>query len=144
MTSFGASDAESVLGQQNSMSLWPGRFLCWLSPVLPSQALLCKLLRWLFVLCFFLLRQALRHCLQPCLFSDWKIGTSNLISLMIASIIFKPISALLYCVVFWLSREGGDNFVSLIISVVMIGAAGFTGPALVRALVPAVAQAGGR
>src|SRR5699024_11685977 len=41
-----------------------------------------------------------------------KSGLSNLISLMIASMIFKPISALLYCVGFWLGREGGANFVS--------------------------------
>ena len=72
-----------------------------------------------------------------------KSGLHHLISLMVASIIFKPVSALLYCVVFWMSAKGGEDFVSLIITAVMVGAAGFSGPALVRALVPAVAQAGG-
>lgn len=77
-----------------------------------------------------------------------KSGLQHLVSLMIASIIFKPVSALLYCVVFWFSSSGGggqgaDGIVAAFITAIMIGAAGFSGPALVRAIVPAVAQAGG-
>ena len=72
-----------------------------------------------------------------------KNGLHHLISLMIASVVFKPVSALLYCVAFWMSAHGGDDLVSTIMIAVMLGAAGFTGPALVRALVPVVAQAGG-
>lgn len=72
-----------------------------------------------------------------------KNGLHHLISLMIASVIFKPVSALLYCVAFWMSAHGGDDLVTTLMIAVMLGAAGFTGPALVRALVPAVAQAGG-
>lgn len=73
-----------------------------------------------------------------------RAGLNHLISLMIAAIVFKPISALLYCVVFWIaSQPGDDRLVTTIINVILVGAAGFCGPALVRALVPAVAQAGG-
>lgn len=78
-------------------------------------------------------------------FSDiGRQGLNHLVAYLIAAIAFKPVSALLYCVVLWnASQAGGTNGVGVIISVLMVGIAGFSAPALVRALVPAVSQAGG-
>lgn len=144
MTSFGASDAESVLGAAELNESMAGPILMLAFAGVAFAGSVMQIVALAIRTLLLPIAAGLAPLFAALSFSQiGKSGLSNLISLMIASIIFKPISALLYCVVFWLSREGGDNFVSLIISVVMIGAAGFTGPALVRALVPAVAQAGG-
>lgn len=72
-----------------------------------------------------------------------KQGLNHLVSLIIASIAFKPISALLYSVTFWYVKDGGDGVMDAFVTAIMIGAAGFTAPALVRAIAPVVSQAGG-
>lgn len=78
-------------------------------------------------------------------FSDTgRQGLNHLVAFLIAAIAFKPVSALLYAVVLWnVTGQGDIGVVGGIINALMIGIAGFAGPALVRALVPAVAQAGG-
>ncbi|MGP5602816.1 hypothetical protein, partial [Corynebacterium casei] len=144
MASFGASSAETVLGSAELNETMAGPILmlafagvAFAGSVMQIVALAVRTL-------LLPIAAGMTPLFAALSFSQTgKNALSNLVSLMIASIIFKPVSALLYCVVFWLSGQGGDSLVSLIISVVMIGAAGFTAPALVRALVPAVAQAGG-
>lgn len=144
MASFGASSAETVLGSAELNETMAGPILmlafagvAFAGSVMQIVALAVRTL-------LLPIAAGMTPLFAALSFSQTgKNALSNLVSLMIASIIFKPVSALLYCVVFWLSGRGGDSLVSLIISVVMIGAAGFTAPALVRALVPAVAQAGG-
>lgn len=72
-----------------------------------------------------------------------KQGLNHLVSFLIAAIAFKPVSALLYAVVLWNVGQGGDIGVAGgVVNALMIGLAGFAAPALVRAIVPAVAQAG--
>lgn len=78
-------------------------------------------------------------------FSDTgRQGLNHLVAFLIAAIVFKPVSALLYAVVLW-NVSGTDDIgaTGVIINALMIGIAGFSAPALVRALVPAVSQAGG-
>lgn len=71
-------------------------------------------------------------------------GLNHLVAYIIAAIAFKPVSALLYSVVLWNVSNGGDGSTTTgLINALMIGIAGFTAPALVRAIVPAVSQAGG-
>lgn len=72
-----------------------------------------------------------------------KNGMNHLLSLIIASIAYKPIAALLYAVTFWLTGAEPEGAVDGFIKAFMIAAAGFMAPALVFALVPAVSQAGG-
>ncbi|MBZ8176216.1 hypothetical protein GSS88_00125 [Corynebacterium sp. 3HC-13] len=74
-----------------------------------------------------------------------KQGLQHLVSYGIAIVCFKPISALLYCVVFWNATggKGDDSTLTGLVNATMVGLAGFSAPALVRAIVPAVAQAGG-
>ena len=75
-----------------------------------------------------------------------KQGLDHLLSWMIAAILFKPISALLYVVMFWLVGalgHTGDSITSTIMIVLLVGVAGMCGPALVRTVTPVVAQAGG-
>ncbi|WP_155895085.1 hypothetical protein [Corynebacterium vitaeruminis] len=73
-----------------------------------------------------------------------KQGLNHLVSFLIAALAFKPVSALLYAVVLWNVGQGGDIGVSGgVVNALMIGLAGFAAPALVRAIVPVVAQAGG-
>lgn len=75
-----------------------------------------------------------------------KQGLDHLVSWMIAAILFKPISALLYVVMFWLVGalgNTGDSITSTIMIVLLVGVAGMCGPALVRTVTPMVAQAGG-
>lgn len=71
-------------------------------------------------------------------------GLNHLVSFLIAIIAFKPVSALLYAVVLW-NVSGTEDIggTEVIINALMIGIAGFSAPALVRAVVPAVSQAGG-
>uniref|UniRef100_UPI0037351013 hypothetical protein n=1 Tax=Corynebacterium sp. TaxID=1720 RepID=UPI0037351013 len=78
-------------------------------------------------------------------FSDTgRQGLNHLVAFLIAAIAFKPVSALLYAVVLWnVSGTGDIGATGVIINALMIGIAGFSAPALVRALVPAVSQAGG-
>ncbi len=78
-------------------------------------------------------------------FSDTgRQGLNHLVAYLLAGIAFKPVSALLYSVVLWNVQDGqGQGLTSAIITSVMIGLAGFTAPALVRAIVPLAAQAGG-
>lgn len=78
-------------------------------------------------------------------FSDTgRQGLNHLVAFLIAAIAFKPVSALLYAVVLWnVSGTGDIGATGAIINALMIGIAGFSAPALVRALVPAVSQAGG-
>ncbi|MHA2788313.1 hypothetical protein ACXZ66_04060 [Corynebacterium sp. S7] len=78
-------------------------------------------------------------------FSDTgRQGLNHLVSFMIAAIAFKPVSALLYAVVLW-NVSGTDDIgmAGGVINALMLGIAGFAAPALVRAIVPAVSQAGG-
>lgn len=71
-------------------------------------------------------------------------GLNHLVAFLISIIAFKPVSALLYAVVLWnVSGTEEINGTQMIINALMIGIAGFSAPALVRAVVPAVAQAGG-
>lgn len=71
-------------------------------------------------------------------------GLNHLVAYLLAGIAFKPISALLYSVVLWNVQDGqGQGLTSAIITSVMIGLAGFTAPALIRAIVPLASQAGG-
>lgn len=71
-------------------------------------------------------------------------GLNHLVAYIIAAIAFKPVSALLYAVVLWnVSNSGDGSTTTGLINALMIGIAGFTAPALVRAIVPAVSQAGG-
>lgn len=73
-----------------------------------------------------------------------KQGLDHLIAYGIAIILFKPVAALLYCVVLWNAAQGdGEDLMTAGINALMIALAGFTAPALMKALVPAVAQAGG-
>ncbi len=78
-------------------------------------------------------------------FSDTgRQGLNHLVAFLIAAIAFKPVSALLYAVVLWnVSGTGDIGTVAGLINALMLGIAGFSAPALVRALVPAVSQAGG-
>lgn len=71
-------------------------------------------------------------------------GLNHLVAFLISIIAFKPVSALLYAVVLWnVSGTEEIDGTQIIINALMIGIAGFSAPALVRAVVPAVAQAGG-
>ncbi|MCQ4626190.1 hypothetical protein KBX18_11650, partial [Corynebacterium sp. CCUG 69979] len=71
-------------------------------------------------------------------------GLNHLVAFLISIIAFKPVSALLYSVVLWnVSGTEDISGTQVIINALMIGIAGFSAPALVRAVVPAVAQAGG-
>ena len=71
-------------------------------------------------------------------------GLNHLVAFLISIIAFKPVSALLYAVVLWnVSGTEEIDGTQMIINALMIGIAGFSAPALVRAVVPAVAQAGG-
>ncbi|MDN6130460.1 hypothetical protein ACTXJY_10490 [Corynebacterium casei] len=144
MTSFGASSAESVLGAAELNETMAGPIMMLAFAGVAFAGSIMQIVALAIRTLLLPIAAGMTPLFAALSFSQTgKTGLAHLISLMIASIIFKPVSALLYCVVFWLSGQGGDDFVSLIISVVMIGAAGFTGPALVRAIVPAVAQAGG-
>ncbi len=72
-----------------------------------------------------------------------KAGLQHITAWMIAAVIFKPVSALLYCVMFWWATNADDSLISTLVTTVMVGAAGLIAPALVRSIVPALAQAGG-
>lgn len=78
-------------------------------------------------------------------FSDTgRQGLNHLVAWLIAAIVFKPVSALLYAVVLWNVTRGGDiGLAGGVVNALMLGIAGFSAPLLVRALVPAVSQAGG-
>ncbi|GAB2499066.1 hypothetical protein CATRI_13535 (plasmid) [Corynebacterium atrinae] len=72
-------------------------------------------------------------------------GLNHLVAYLLAGIAFKPVSALLYSVVLWnvSDNQSGQDVSAAVINALMIGLAGFTAPALVRAIVPLAAQAGG-
>lgn len=71
-------------------------------------------------------------------------GLNHLGAWIIAAILFKPLSALLYVVALWnVGLTETDGISEGILNALIIGIAGFSGPALVRSFVPAVALAGG-
>ncbi|AIT62131.1 hypothetical protein CDOO_00735 [Corynebacterium doosanense CAU 212 = DSM 45436] len=72
-------------------------------------------------------------------------GLNHLVAYLLTGIAFKPVSALLYSVVLWnvSDNQSGQDVSAAVINALMIGLAGFTAPALVRAIVPLAAQAGG-
>lgn len=71
-------------------------------------------------------------------------GLNHLVTYLIAAIVFKPVSALLYAVVLWnVSGDGDIGATGGLMNALMIAIAGFSAPVMVRALVPAVSQAGG-
>ncbi|MFL0448025.1 hypothetical protein [Corynebacterium xerosis] len=67
------------------------------------------------------------------------------VAFMIAAIAYKPIAALLYAVVLWnVTRPSGeDDLMAAVINVLMIALVGFCAPALVKAVAPLTAGAGG-
>lgn len=144
MESFGASSAESVLGAAQLNESMGGPILMLAFAGVAFAGSIMQIIALAVRTLLLPIAAGLTPLFAALSFSQTaRSGLSHLVSLMIASVIFKPVSALLYCVVFWMSGTNDDSLVGLLISVSMIGAAGFTGPALVRALVPAVSQAGG-
>ena len=66
---------------------------------------------------------------------------STMTSFVVAALLFKPIASLLYAVVFWLASGKEDaSILEAIASMVLIGAAGFCMPALMRLLAPDVSS----
>ena len=70
---------------------------------------------------------------------------NSLVAYMIAAIAYKPVAAMLYAVVMWnaTSPSSGDDLLTAAVNALMIALAGFCAPALVRAIAPLTAQAGG-
>lgn len=70
---------------------------------------------------------------------------NSLVGYMIAAIAYKPVAALLYAVVMWnaTAQTSGDDLLTAAVNALMIALAGFCAPALVRAIAPLTAQAGG-
>lgn len=58
---------------------------------------------------------------------------------IVAALLFKPLATLMYVVVFWLASKKDASFLEAIASMILLGAAGFTLPALMRVVAPAVA-----
>lgn len=67
------------------------------------------------------------------------------VAFMIAAIAYKPIAALLYAVALWnVTRPAADDdLMAAVINVLMIALVGFCAPALVKAVAPLTAGAGG-
>lgn len=75
-----------------------------------------------------------------------KSGLQTMVNFLIAAIIFKPVSALLYCVVLWTAsaqNSTDSDLITTFVQVTMMAAAGFVAPALVFKIVPMAAAAGG-
>ena len=144
MKQFGASDAETVLGASELNEEMGGPVLmlalagvgvagsCMQIVALATRALI------------FPIALGITPALAALSYTNTgRQGLNHITSLLIACVLFKPISALMYCVAFWQSATGGEDFISVVMTVLMLAAAGFSGPTLVRSIAPFVAQAGG-
>lgn len=144
MKQFGASDAETVLGASELNEEMGGPVLmlalagvgvagsCMQIVALATRALI------------FPIALGITPALAAFSYTNTgRQGLNHITALLIACVLFKPISALMYCVAFWQSATGGEDFISVVMTVLMLAAAGFSGPTLVRSIAPFVAQAGG-
>jgi len=69
-----------------------------------------------------------------------KQSFQSMTGFIVAALLFKPIASLMYVTVFWLaSGKENPSVLEAIASMILIGAAGFCLPALVRIVAPAVA-----
>lgn len=145
MSTFGATDPEQMSGlialEENTAGpvvMLALGLICLAGSVMQLIALVTRIL-------VFPLVVGLMPLFASFSFSQrGKQGLDHLVAYGIAIILFKPVAALLYCVVMWNANQSdGGDLMTAGINALMIALAGFTAPALMKALVPAVAQAGG-
>lgn len=70
-----------------------------------------------------------------------KQAFKQMIGFLVAALLFKPLATLMYVVVFWLASQEGASFLEAIASMILLGAAGFTLPALMKIVAPVAAAA---
>nr|WP_306430282.1 hypothetical protein [Corynebacterium phoceense] len=144
MTQFGASDAETVLGASTLTEEMGGPILMLALGGVGVAGSCMQIVALATRTLVFPIALGITPALAAFSYTNiGRQGLNHIISLLIACILFKPVSALLYCVAFWYSATGGGDFLSAVMTVIMLAAAGFSGPALVRSIAPFVAQAGG-
>lgn len=80
-----------------------------------------------------------------------KNGLNHLYAYLVSAVVFKPIAALLYVVVFWWNDalfksdapEDEAGWLAKLLVIVMVGVVGFSAPALVKIISPAAAPSAG-
>lgn len=144
MKQFGASDAESVLGASELNEEMGGPILMLALAGVGVAGSIMQIVSLATRTLLFPIALGMTPALAAFSYTNiGRQGLNHVVSLLIACVLFKPISALLYCVTFWQSASGGEDMMSAVMTVLMVAAAGFSGPALVRTVAPFVSQAGG-
>lgn len=144
MKQFGASDSESVLGASELNEEMGGPILMLALAGVGVAGSIMQIVSLAVRTLLFPIALGITPALAAFSYTNTgRQGLNHVVSMMIACILFKPISALLYCVTFWQSASGGEDMMSAVMTVLMLAAAGFSGPALVRTIAPFVSQAGG-
>lgn len=144
MKQFGASDAESVLGASELNEEMGGPILMLALAGVGVAGSIMQIVSLATRTLLFPIALGMTPALAAFSYTNiGRQGLNHVVSMLIACVLFKPISALLYCVTFWQSASGGEDMMSAVMTVLMVAAAGFSGPALVRTVAPFVSQAGG-
>lgn len=144
MKQFGASDAETVLGASELNEKQAGPILMLALAGVGVAGSCMQIVSLATRSLIFPIALGITPALAAFSYTNTgRQGLNHVTSLLIACVLFKPVSALLYCVAFWQSANGGEDFMSAVMTVLMLAAAGFSGPTLVRSIAPFVAQAGG-
>ena len=72
-----------------------------------------------------------------------KNGLNKLIGYVVAGVIFKPVSALLYTVVIWVTASSSrESTLDIVVTMCMMAMVGFTAPSLVKLIAPTEAAGG--
>ncbi len=145
MDNFGVSDPETFVQLTLLDESFGGPILLLILSLLTLAGSIMQLLALVIRVLILPIAAGLTPLFAALSFSETgRSGLNHLVAYIIAAIAFKPVSALLYSVVLWNVTNSGDGSLTAgLINALMIGIAGFTAPALIRAIVPAVAQAGG-
>lgn len=144
MKQFGASDAESVLGASELNEEMGGPILMLALAGVGVAGSIMQIVSLATRTLLYPIALGMTPALAAFSYTNiGRQGLNHVVAMLIACVLFKPISALLYCVTFWQSASGGEDMMSAVMTVLMLAAAGFSGPALVRTIAPFVAQAGG-
>lgn len=144
MKQFGASDAESVLGASELNEEMGGPILMLALAGVGVAGSIMQIVSLATRTLLYPIALGMTPALAAFSYTNiGRQGLNHVVAMLIACVLFKPISALLYCVTFWQSASGGEDMMSAVMTVLMVAAAGFSGPALVRTIAPFVAQAGG-
>lgn len=117
MKQFGASDSESVLGASELNEEMGGPILMLALAGVGVAGSIMQIVSLAVRTLLFPIALGITPALAAFSYTNTgRQGLNHVVSMMIACILFKPISALLYCVTFWQSASGGEDMKSAVMT----------------------------